>query len=146
MDVVAPTPRAWHLAARLHAALWLFGGLWPLVSLRSLMAGTWHTREGRLVRSVAAPMVAGGAGLVHAARRRHVDPGLALAVGTGAAALAVIDVAPGGPGRHRSHLDNLDAAAHAAVAALWPAGALARRHHAGEADAARAAEEIPTPS
>lgn len=120
------TPPEWRLAARLHGLLWLVGGLWPLLSLRTFMAVTGRKREGWLVRSVALLMLPASVALLRAARRGEVDPGIALAAGGGAAGLALVDAAPWGPTVNTSRVYALDGIAHTALAGMWAWGALRR--------------------
>src|SRR5512141_1150307 len=59
---------------RAHVAYWLFGALWPLISMRSFERVTGNKRDEWLVRSVALLMLSVVASLEAMRRSRAGDP------------------------------------------------------------------------
>jgi hypothetical protein len=111
-----------------HAAFYVAGGVWPIVSLRSFEAVTGPKVDGWLVKTVGGLLAAAGAAIGSAAAKRRVTPEIAL-VGAGCAAtLAAIDIVYVSRGRIPP-VYLLDAAAEIGLVAAWAAvaGDLDRR-------------------
>ena len=102
---------------RLHAAFYLVGGIWPLVSYRSFEAVTGRKREPWLVKTVGLLTVVSGAVIATDAGGREGTT-RRLAIGT-ALAYAAIDTWYAGVRRNIRPIYLLDAAAELGLAAAW---------------------------
>lgn len=103
---------------RAHIAYWIFGAVWPLVSMRSFERVTGNKRDEWLVRTVSLLMLSVVATLAALARSRRDESALRLLGGTSAAALGSVALA--GPLLGRiSPVYLVDATVDTALAALW---------------------------
>ncbi len=110
-------PRA-NSVAWAHAAFFVAGGIWPIVSLRSFEAVTGPKVDGWLVKTVGGLLAATGAAIGSAAAARRVTPEIAM-VGAGCAAtLAAIDIVYVSR-RRIPPVYLLDAAAEIGLIAAW---------------------------
>lgn len=107
---------------RAHVAYWLFGALWPLVSMRSFERVTGNKRDEWLVRSVALLMLSVVASLEAMRRSRVGDPrdeaSMRVLGATSAAALGSVALVGPLVGRI-SPVYLMDAAVDTALAILW---------------------------
>ena len=109
------TPR---LVAIGQGLFFLFGGVWPLVSMRSFEAVTGPKVDRWLVRTVALLLSVIGGGLLLAARRQRVTGEVALIGAGSAGALALIDVIYTSNGRI-AKVYLLDGLAQALIIGAW---------------------------
>jgi hypothetical protein len=110
-------------------------GAWPILHRRSFEAVTGPKLEGWLLKTVGALLVATGATLIQAARRRRVTPEVALLGAGTAAVLGAVDFRYGSTGRI-APVYLADGVVESAIVAGWLT--LGRR-----ASAARAASTRP---
>lgn len=105
--------------AAAHAGYYLFGGAWPLLSMRTFLRVTGRKRELWLVRTIAGLLLVIGALLGDGARRGEPSEELArLGAGSGAV-FAAIDVWYGLVRRRIPLVYVLDGAIQLAFAAAW---------------------------
>ncbi|HEY6957803.1 MAG TPA: hypothetical protein VI814_03175 [Candidatus Limnocylindria bacterium] len=103
---------------RAHIAYWIFGAVWPLVSMRSFERVTGNKRDEWLVRTVSLLMLSVVATLAALGRSRRDEAALRLLGATSAGALGSVALVGPLVGRI-SPVYLMDAAVDTALTALW---------------------------
>lgn len=78
--------------ALFQGGFYLITGLWPLLDITSFMAVTGPKTDTWLVRTVGLLIASTGAVLIHAARKKEINPSLMWLAIFNAGSLAVVDV------------------------------------------------------
>jgi len=105
-------------AAQLQGGVFLFGGLWPILHIRSFEWVTGPKADRWLVKTVAGLLTVIAVALLGAAKERRITPELEVVATGSAAVLATIDVVYVSR-RRISRVYLLDAAAQLAIIGAW---------------------------